>query len=144
MNEDRSPRRQPSPVDVHVGGRIRIRRQVLGITQRAVADELGLTFQQVQKYELGTNRVSASKLFEIARFLDVPVTYFFDGLGPLESTGRFDDADTQERSIHDYLLTNEGAELAETFPRITRLRVRRQLLELIKVVADAEQSPDGG
>ena len=72
--------RGPNPIDLHVGARIRMRRRLLGVSQERLAEALGLTFQQVQKYERGANRVSASKLYEIARTLQTPVTYFFDGL----------------------------------------------------------------
>src|SRR5713226_5149805 len=72
--------RLPNPVDLHVGARIRLRRRMQGVSQEKLADALGLTFQQVQKYERGANRVSASKLYEIAAALHAPVSYFFDGL----------------------------------------------------------------
>src|SRR3954464_8804994 len=79
MGEETEGRR-PNPVDMHVGGRVRMRRKLLGVSQEQLADSLGLTFQQVQKYERGANRVSASKLYEIAKTLQVPVSFFFDGL----------------------------------------------------------------
>jgi transcriptional regulator with XRE-family HTH domain len=72
--------RHPNPVDLHVGGRVRMRRKLLGMSQEHLADALGLTFQQVQKYERGANRVSASKLYDMAKTLQVPVAFFFDGL----------------------------------------------------------------
>src|SRR5471030_2652213 len=72
--------RAPNPIDLHVGARIRLRRRMQGVSQEKLADALGLTFQQVQKYERGTNRVSASKLYEIATALRSPISYFFDGL----------------------------------------------------------------
>src|SRR5579884_660298 len=77
---DADAERSPNPVDLHVGARIRMRRKSLGVSQERLADSLGLTFQQVQKYERGANRVSASKLYEIARALQTSVAYFFDGL----------------------------------------------------------------
>ena len=77
---DKSEDRSPNPVDLHVGARVRMRRKLLGVSQEKLADALGLTFQQVQKYERGTNRISASKLFEIGRFLQAPVSYFFEDM----------------------------------------------------------------
>ena len=82
--------RSPNPVDLHVGGRIRMRRRILGISQEKLADALGLTFQQVQKYERGANRVSASNLYEIARTLQAPITYFFEGLADPMAALRYD------------------------------------------------------
>src|SRR5215472_8542656 len=79
--------RSPNPVDLHVGGRVRMRRKMLGISQERLADALGLTFQQVQKYERGANRISASKLYEIARFLSAPIAYFFEGLADPTTSG---------------------------------------------------------
>src|SRR5215212_8586427 len=84
---DKDQDRMPNPVDLHVGARIRMRRKILGVSQEKLADDLGLTFQQVQKYERGANRVSASKLYEIARSLQTPVAFFFEGLNdPTQST----------------------------------------------------------
>src|ERR1700745_3000245 len=77
---------KPNPIDVHVGARVRLRRTLLGMSQEKLGDAIGLTFQQVQKYERGANRVGASRLFELSRVLDVPVSFFFDELGP-ESAG---------------------------------------------------------
>src|SRR6188768_2616137 len=84
--------RRPNPVDLHVGGRVRMRRTLLGVSQEQLADSLGLTFQQVQKYERGANRVSASKLYESARALQAPVSFFFEGLADPLDGGDGDDA----------------------------------------------------
>lgn len=126
--------RQPNPVDLHVGGRIRMRRKLLGTSQEQLADALGLTFQQVQKYERGANRVSASKLYEIARTLQVPVAFFFDGLADPMSDGEASD-DDGARILAAFVMTAEGLELAELFPRIGEARVRRQVLALVKALA---------
>ncbi|HEY5411985.1 MAG TPA: helix-turn-helix transcriptional regulator, partial [Caulobacteraceae bacterium] len=101
----------PAEVDVHVGCRIRMRRRFLGMTQQALAGCLNLTFQQVQKYERGANRVSASKLYEIARALSVPTPYFFEGLAETGSAAQ-DEARGAELSIREFLMTSEGQELA--------------------------------
>ncbi len=125
--------RSPNPVDLHVGGRVRMRRKMLGVSQEKLAEALGLTFQQVQKYERGSNRVSASKLYDIARFLSCPISYFFDGLADPTTTG--DGEGETEQHVHDFLMTTEGLELANTFPKIQRPRVRRRILELVRTLA---------
>jgi transcriptional regulator with XRE-family HTH domain len=125
----------PHPVDRHVGLHIRMRRKALGISQERLAESLGLTFQQVQKYERGANRVSASKLWEIARALRTNVAYFYEGLeSEAEEAARgFMGTNTQE-----FLLTPEGMELAATFPRVRRPGVRRKVLDLVRAMADME------
>ncbi len=124
----------PDPVDVHVGARIRMRRRFLGMSQQTLADALGLTFQQVQKYERGANRVSASKLWEIGRALGAPVSYFFDGLPDTSGTRSASAAD-QDRQVHDFLMTDEGLELAGLYPRVPKGRLRRRILDLVRAAA---------
>jgi transcriptional regulator with XRE-family HTH domain len=126
----------PNPVDLYVGGRIRMRRRTLGVSQEKLAEDLGLTFQQVQKYERGANRVSASKLYEIARSLSTPVAFFFEGLN--DPTTSAPGEATQDNAVHDFLMTNEGLELASIFPKVRRTRVRRRLLELVRAMAEEE------
>src|SRR5665213_3309630 len=104
MTDESVQQRSPNPVDLHVGGRIRMRRKVLGVSQEKLAEALGLTFQQVQKYERGSNRVSASKLYEIARFLNSPVSYFFEGLAD-PSSADAGAGDGPEQVMHDFLMT---------------------------------------
>jgi transcriptional regulator with XRE-family HTH domain len=129
--------RRPNPVDLHVGGRVRMRRKLLGVSQEQLADSLGLTFQQVQKYERGANRVSASKLYEIARTLQVPVSFFFDGLAdPMDGSEHDEVGQQAERIVQEFLTTPEGLELAEVFPKIGRGRVRRQVLDLVRAMAE--------
>ena len=132
--------RSPNPVDLHVGGRIRMRRRILGISQEKLADALGLTFQQVQKYERGANRVSASKLYEIARTLQAPITYFFEGLADPMAAGVEDGG--SEQAMHDFLMTAEGLELATLFPKIPRGRLRRKLLDLVRAMTDEAEIVD--
>jgi transcriptional regulator with XRE-family HTH domain len=125
----------PHPVDRHVGLHIRMRRKALGISQEKLAEALGLTFQQVQKYERGANRVSASKLWEIARALKTNIAYFYEGLEEeTETAGRgFMGANAQE-----FLLTPEGLELAATFPQVRRPGLRRKVLDLVRAMAEME------
>jgi len=133
--------RSPNPVDVHVGGRVRMRRKVLGVSQERLAEALGLTFQQVQKYERGANRVSASKLYEIARFLSSPIPYFFEGLSdPSASDGGGVRDEGAEHLIHEFLITSEGLELAGAFPKIASPRLRRRILDLVRSLADGEDA----
>ena len=128
--------RTPNPVDLYVGGRIRLRRRTLGVSQEKLAEDLGLTFQQVQKYERGANRVSASKLYEIARSLSVPVAFFFEGLNDPVSGGVADQG--TDAILHDFLMTAEGVELASLFPMIRRPRIRRRILDLVRAMAEEE------
>jgi transcriptional regulator with XRE-family HTH domain len=135
--------RVPNPVDLHVGARVRMRRRLRGVSQEKLADSLGLTFQQVQKYERGANRISASKLYEIAAALQTPVAYFFEGLA---DPADFSDAaispdGSSEQVVHDFLMTTEGLELAGLFPRLKRGRLRRRLLDLVRAIVE-EDGPD--
>jgi transcriptional regulator with XRE-family HTH domain len=135
MAKELEPDRSPNPVDRHVGLRIRLRRKELGVSQERLADSIGLTFQQVQKYERAANRVSASKLWEMARALKTSIAYFYEGLGDpgaIESPS----AAGERQSVHDFLLTPEGMELAAAFPKIRRARVRRRILDLARALAE--------
>ena len=131
--------RSPNPVDLHVGGRVRMRRKMLGISQERLAEALGLTFQQVQKYERGANRISASKLYETARFLSAPIAYFFEGLSDPAAGGPSGHDDVSEQHVHGFLMTSEGLELAAAFPRIGRSRLRRRILDLVRSLAEQEE-----
>jgi len=135
--------RGPLAVDMHVGARIRMRRRFLGISQQSLAAQLGITFQQVQKYERGANRVSASKLYEVACALNTPVTYFFEGLAdPLVGTGEPKQVQALEQSIGAFLQSSEGVELASMFARVDRPRTRRMILDLVRTLADEENGED--
>ncbi|MDV6333232.1 helix-turn-helix transcriptional regulator [Asticcacaulis sp. 201] len=127
----------PDPVDIHVGSRIRMRRKFLKKSQENLAEAIGLTFQQVQKYERGANRVSASKLYEIAKTLQTPVAYFFEGYS--EADTGIDEAfisSSAEQGVNSFLMTSEGIELAEAFPRIPGMKKRRRILELVRSLAE--------
>ncbi len=118
----------PHPVDVHVGKRVRHRRWLAGMTQQQLAESVGIKFQQIQKYETGMNRVSASRLWDIARTLNVPVSYFFEGL----------DAATQVDSDlpNDILADKEALELVRSYYAIPEQQ-RRRLFDLARVLSDA-------
>ena len=144
LNDDRSP----NPVDVHVGDRIRRRRRALGISQDKLAEALGLTFQQVQKYERGANRVSASKLYQVARALHAPIPYFFDGLpDPARNSAGVEEG-APSAFAQEMPLTPEEREFASWLSRIESRRVRKRLLELVRTLADTGEeggvSAEGG
>ncbi|MDB5458175.1 MAG: family transcriptional regulator [Caulobacter sp.] len=122
------------PVDLHVGARLRIRRKLLSLSQTQLADALGITFQQVQKYERGANRISASKLYEAARLLQSPVSYFFEGL---DATGDGDDDGFAQRMTL-FVAAPEGLELASLFPQITDRRLRRRVVDLVRAMIDED------
>lgn len=98
--------RAPNPVDLHVGARVRMRRKFLGMSQEGLAETIELTFQQVQKYERGANRISASKLYEISRALKAPVAYFFEGYGESEGLNGFSESES-EQFVHGFLMTTD-------------------------------------
>ena len=132
----------PSPVDLHVGSRIKLRRSLLGFSQERLGDALGLTFQQVQKYERGANRVSASRLYDLGRVLDVPVSFFFDDYGSGGSAmtaSAYGFAEGQEAFglSPDLLSRRETIDLVGAYWRITDLAQRRRVLDLIKGMAPA-------
>lgn len=126
---------QPHAVDLHVGSRIRMRRKFLHMSQSDLADAIGLTFQQVQKYERGANRISSSMLYQAAVALKAPVSYFFDGF---EEVSDFEQTSESEDAINRFLRTSEGLELAENFPRISRGGLRRKLLDLVRTLGSGE------
>jgi transcriptional regulator with XRE-family HTH domain len=118
-----------NPIDLHVGNRLRLRRKYLGLSQVELARSVALTFQQIQKYERGSNRVSASKLYEMGRFLGVNVSYFFDCLD-LPESGQSEAELTMKRR-NAFLATPEGVELVDHYSRIRSERVRRKIRELV-------------
>lgn len=136
---DSSPHRGANVVDVHVGGRIRLRRKLLGMTQQQLAEALGVSFQQVQKYERGSNRVSASTLYEAAEVLTAPLAYFFEGLEGSTGDIAGDSIGAAERS---FLATQDGVRLAKDFMRIDQPDLRHQLIGLIRALADARGERD--
>ncbi len=129
-------RKIPNPIDKHVGSRVRMRRMLLKVSQERLGDALGLTFQQIQKYEKGTNRISASRLQQIAKVLDVQVSFFFEGApsGDMPD-GRFSVA-ASTAYVSDFLTTSEGVQLTKALMRIKSDRVRRRIVELVEAMAE--------
>lgn len=133
MTNKHAPR-AANPVDVHVGARVRIRRQVLKMSQERLGDQLGVTFQQVQKYERGSNRIGASRLWRLAQVLDVPVSYFFEGLSDDIESGEFTENE-QMPIVYDFINSTDGVALAKAVTKIENKAVRRQILELARSLA---------
>ena len=137
---------RPSPIDVHVGSRIRLRRTLLGMSQERLGESLGLTFQQVQKYERGVNRVGASRLFDLSRVLDVPISFFFDDMpdtlstnfGGLPSRRSGHAVDGQDPFGDDTLSRRETLELVRAYYRITDPAIRKRVFDLIKSMGPAD------
>ena len=128
-------RREPRPVDKHVGSRVRMRRLMLGMSQSKLGDALGITFQQLQKCEQGTNRIGASWLQELSTILMVPISFFFDGAPG--SNGKRTKEDQAVIRLSSFLATSDGIALNEAFPKIKDAKLRRKLVELVeRIVAD--------
>jgi transcriptional regulator with XRE-family HTH domain len=134
-----APEPMANPVDLHVGHRIRSRRKSLGMSQSELAARLGLTFQQIQKYERGSNRVSASKLYETARALNVPLTDFFEGLPPTKGGDGAADMPEPQPNFDRLMDTRDGQELAELFPQIDAPGVRRALIDVVRGLVRAKK-----
>ena len=129
--------KNPNPIDRHVGGRVRMRRMIVGMSQEKLGEALGITFQQVQKYEKGTNRIGASRLQPIARVLGVPIEFFFEGAPHVSGQGVVA-KDVAPGSVADFLTTSEGVQLVRAFVGITDPAVRRRLISLVKAIAGDE------
>ena len=133
MNDERTA----NAVDRKLGQRVRTRRLEIGMSQERLAELLGVTFQQVQKYEKGINRIAASRLFDISAALDMPVSRFFEGLTGRNGAGP---AETSKDYIDDALATPEGAQLIGLFASIKSVKVRRRVIELVRALT--EEAPD--
>jgi transcriptional regulator with XRE-family HTH domain len=134
-------KKAPNPIDKHVGSRVRMRRMMLGMSQEKLGDALGLTFQQVQKYEKGTNRIGASRLQQISQILQVPVAFFFEG-APVISGEFQPPAGMQEAPspayVSDFLATSDGLSLTKAFMRIKDAKLRRRIVDLVQQIAGEE------
>jgi transcriptional regulator with XRE-family HTH domain len=130
----------PNPIDRHVGSRVRMRRMMLSMSQEKLGDALGLTFQQVQKYEKGANRIGASRLQQISGILQVPVSFFFEGApaSGTESAGSFDEAPSPAY-VADFLATSDGLALTRAFVRIKDAKLRRRIVDLVAQIAGEEE-----
>lgn len=133
-------KKKPNPIDIHVGSRIRLRRNMLGMSQEKLGESLGITFQQIQKYEKGTNRVGASRLQAIASILNVPVAFFFeDAPGHEVGTAGGLAEDSSTTYVVDFLNSPEGLQLNRAFVRISDAKVRRKVVDLVKALATDDE-----
>jgi transcriptional regulator with XRE-family HTH domain len=128
----------PNPIDKHVGARVRMRRMMLGMSQEKLGDSLGLTFQQVQKYEKGTNRIGASRLQQISNILQVPVSFFFDGAPSQGQEGKGLSEAPSPAYVSDFLATSDGLALTKAFMRIKNSKLRRRVVDLVEEIAGEE------
>jgi transcriptional regulator with XRE-family HTH domain len=132
--------KQPNAIDIHVGSRVRLRRMILRVSQEKLGDSLGITFQQIQKYEKGTNRISASRLQHIARVLEAPISFFFDdspGDSAEQSTAAAEPRSA--RSVVDFLSSSEGLQLNRAFVRIEQSKIRRKIVDLVRALSDGQE-----
>ncbi len=142
-------KKTPNPIDVHVGSRVRLRRMLIGMSQERLGELLGLTFQQVQKYEKGTNRIGASRLYQISQFLGAPVQFFFEDIsgeaahaGHAEPQAGFAERDSAP-FVMEFVSSAEGLELNRSYARIADMRVRKRILELVRCLAEDLPPNDG-
>jgi transcriptional regulator with XRE-family HTH domain len=141
-DDDEKGSRKPNPVDIHVGGRVRFRRMLLGMSQEKLGERLGLTFQQVQKYEKGINRIGASRLFDLSQVLGVPVQFFYDEAPGHHEPGHavgFAERASTESYIVEFLNSRDGLELNKAFVRIQDPKVRRALVDLVRSLAGEDR-----
>jgi transcriptional regulator with XRE-family HTH domain len=132
------PKKQANPIDVQVGNRVRIRRMLIGMSQERLGDLLGLTFQQVQKYEKGVNRIGAGRLFEMARILNVPIDFFYDGVEATRA-GQSGMAEPEGAPpVMEFVSSGEGLQLSLAFMKIKDAKVRKRVLDLVKSLAEEE------
>jgi transcriptional regulator with XRE-family HTH domain len=132
--EKRVPKKQANPIDVQVGNRVRIRRMLIGMSQERLGDLLGLTFQQVQKYEKGVNRIGAGRLFEMSRILNVPVDFFYEGV----NAAPVQPGDGESPPVMEFVSSGEGMQLSLAFMKIKDAKVRKRVLDLVKSLAEEE------
>ena len=129
-------KKAPNPVDRHVGSRVRMRRMLVGMSQEKLGDALGITFQQIQKYEKGTNRIGASRLHQIGRVLGVPIEFFYEGAPQIGGPGGMAESPAPAY-MADFLSTAEGLDLMKGFVGIKDVRIRRRIVDLVRALATA-------
>lgn len=131
-------KKAPNPIDKHVGSRVRMRRMMVGMSQEKLGESLGITFQQIQKYEKGTNRIGASRLQQISIVLGVPVAFFFEGAPTLLPNDEGFSEAASPTFVNDFLATSDGLALTRSFMRITDSKVRRRIVDLVSAIAGDE------
>jgi transcriptional regulator with XRE-family HTH domain len=131
-------KKAPNPIDKHVGSRVRMRRMMLSMSQEKLGGALGLTFQQVQKYEKGTNRIGASRLQQISHILQVPVAFFFEGAPNVHPPGDGMNDAPSPTYVSDFLATSDGLALTKAFMEIKEPKLRRRIVDLVEEIAGRE------
>ena len=134
-------KKAPNPIDKHVGSRVRMRRMMVSMSQEKLGEHLGITFQQIQKYEKGTNRIGASRLQQISTVLGVPVAFFFEGAPAFGPEGEGFSEDQSPAYVPDFLATSDGLTLTRNFMRITDPKIRRRIVELVIAIAGEAETP---
>ncbi|TCK30037.1 Xre family transcriptional regulator /transcriptional regulator [Ancylobacter aquaticus] len=129
-------KKSPNPVDKYVGSRVRMRRMMVGMSQEKLGESLGITFQQIQKYEKGTNRIGASRLQNISQVLSVPVAFFFDGAPTMLGDVAGFSEDASPAYVSDFLASSEGLALTRAFLKIADSKVRRRIVDLVEALAE--------
>jgi len=138
-------KKSPNPIDVHVGSRVRLRRMLVGYSQDKLGEELGLTFQQIQKYEKGANRIGASRLWQIGKILGVPVQFFYEGMSDADAGSAHAAGFAEEDAtplFMDFISSSEGMQLNKYFPQITDPAVRKKILDLVKSLAEEDPAAE--
>ncbi|MFG1376450.1 helix-turn-helix domain-containing protein [Xanthobacter autotrophicus] len=134
-------KKAPNPIDKHVGSRVRMRRMMVSMSQEKLGEHLGITFQQIQKYEKGTNRIGASRLQQISTVLGVPVAFFFEGAPAFGPEGEGFSEDQSPAYVSDFLATSDGLTLTRNFMRIADPKIRRRIVELVIAIAGEAETP---
>ncbi len=135
--------KKPNPIDIHVGSRVRLRRTMLGMSQEKLGNALDITFQQIQKYEKGANRIGASRLQNIANVLNVPVAFFFEDAPSSTQTATGMSEENSTTYVVDFLSSSEGLQLNRAFVKIQDAKVRRKIVDLVKTLADDDGAQVG-
>ena len=135
------PKKQANPTDMLVGNRVRIRRMLIGMSQERLGELLGLTFQQVQKYEKGVNRIGAGRLFDVSRILGVPIDYFYEGVAA-QLPGQPGFAEEGAPPVMEFVSSGEGMQLSLAFMKIKDAKVRKRVLDLVKSLAEEQAEKD--
>jgi transcriptional regulator with XRE-family HTH domain len=138
MLERPMTKKSPNPIDKHVGSRVRMRRMMVSMSQEKLGEKLGITFQQIQKYEKGTNRIGASRLQQIANVLGVQVGFFFEGAPVPDGSAKGFSESASPAYVSDFLATSDGLALTKAFMKVTDAKVRRRIVDLVEAMV-AEQ-----
>lgn len=137
------PKKRANSIDAHVGQRVRLRRMLIGMSQERLGELLGLTFQQVQKYEKGVNRIGAGRLYEIAGILGVHVGFFYEDIETEDSQGAAGFGGARQHSpVMEFMSSGEGIQLSVAFMRLKDVKVRRKILDLVRSLSDDDEAPE--